>query len=116
MFYGEFESELDLCQRFNIEASALEDCRILFAAYYEDECCGGRALVVFRRQHKLYEVNGSHCSCYGLEGQWEPELTTAQALEHRLENGTFGYELGAYEKSFRKMLRRFTRKRRSPTS
>lgn len=38
----------------------------------------------------LYEVNGSHCSCYGLEGQWEEEETTVEALAYRLTNGTFG--------------------------
>lgn len=29
----------------------------------------------------LYEVNGSHCSCYGFEGQWEPSLTTLAYLK-----------------------------------
>ena len=28
----------------------------------------------------LYEVHGSHCSCYGFEGQWEPEPTTVEYL------------------------------------
>lgn len=29
---------------------------------------------------KLYEVHGSHCSCYGFEGQWEPTETTGKYL------------------------------------
>lgn len=29
----------------------------------------------------LGEVSGSHCSCYGFEGQWEPELTTTTYLQ-----------------------------------
>jgi len=62
---------------------------ILLASYgsggYE-----GDAFVLFRRDGRLYEVNASHCSCYGLENQWDPELTTIEALRHRLTNGTLG--------------------------
>lgn len=72
---------------------------VLFAAYtYEDY--EGDAFVLFRKDGKLYEVNGSHCSCYGLSergysgetpDQWEPEETTQDALKHRLdEGGTYG--------------------------
>ena len=49
---------------------------IIFAAY---SCAGyeGEAHVVFEgTDGKYYEVNGSHCSCHGLEDQWEPEETT----------------------------------------
>ena len=52
---------------------AIEDYKninILFASYgqggYE-----GDAWVLFEEDGKLFEVNGGHCSCYGLEGQWE---------------------------------------------
>src|ERR1700756_4478230 len=55
---------------------------VLFASYgggsYE-----GDALVIFKHDGKLYEVNGSHCSCYGLEGQWKPEETSVEALAMR---------------------------------
>lgn len=51
---------------------------VLYAWYeYADS---GDAFVLFRKDGKLYEVHGSHCSCYGLEGQWDPEETTAAAL------------------------------------
>jgi hypothetical protein len=36
--------------------------------------------VIFEKDGKLWEVNGSHCSCYGLEGQWQPEETTWEAI------------------------------------
>lgn len=62
---------------------------MLFASYeYADYA--GDAFVLFRKDGKLYEVNGGHCSCYGLEGQWEPEETTIEALEHRLKEGNLG--------------------------
>ena len=37
-------------------------------------------------------MNGSHCSCYGLEGQWEPEETDLEAIRHRLLNGKLGQD------------------------
>lgn len=62
---------------------------ILFASYGEDNYSGD-AWVLFEQDGKLFEVNGSHCSCYGLEGQWEPEEVTLEALEYRLINGELG--------------------------
>jgi hypothetical protein len=55
---------------------------VLFASYggvyYE-----GDAIVIYRQDDALYEVHGSHCSCYGLEDQWKPEETTVAALAMR---------------------------------
>jgi hypothetical protein len=62
---------------------------ILFASYSYANYSGD-AWVLFEQDGKLYEVNGSHCSCYGLEGQWEPEEVLLDELENRLLNGTFG--------------------------
>lgn len=42
-----------------------------------------RVVVAYRLDGKLYEVNGGHCSCYGLEGQWEPAETSVAALKMR---------------------------------
>ncbi len=70
----------------------------LLLAYYTDENYSGDAFVLFRRGGELFEVNGGHCSCNGLEGQWTPELTSAEALRYRMEKGTLGrassYEAG----------------------
>jgi len=62
----------------------------ILLASYSYQYYSGDAFVLFRKEGKLYEVNGGHCSCYGLEGQWEPEETTAEALRHRIEKGGFG--------------------------
>jgi hypothetical protein len=72
---------------------ALEDekyqVNILLASYtYEDY--SGDAFVLFEKERKLFEVNGGHCSCYGLENQWKPESTTVESLLHRLNEGTLG--------------------------
>jgi hypothetical protein len=87
--------EAAMLEDFGIDKSALEGSEVLLASYtYEDY--SGSAFVLFRRDGKLYEVNGSHCSCHGLEAQsyrdnesrtqWEPEETSKEALEKRIDN------------------------------
>lgn len=62
---------------------------ILFASYgYQNY--QGDAFVLFEQEGNLFEVNGSHCSCYGLEGQWDPTPVSVEELEHRLKNGHLG--------------------------
>jgi hypothetical protein len=56
-----------------------EGVEVLFA-YYDGGGYDGTAFVLFRKDGKLYEVHGSHCSCYGLEDQWEPEECTVESL------------------------------------
>lgn len=72
------------------------DQEVLFAGYQSQDYQGS-ALVLFSRDGKLYEVHGSHCSCYGLEGQWSPEETTWEAIAMRPEfaqpgdSGSYGH-------------------------
>lgn len=42
-------------------------------ARYLYESYDGSADVIFYRDGKWFYNGGSHCSCYGLEDQWEPE-------------------------------------------
>ena len=64
--------------------------KILFAEYdtppYE-----GYAQVLFEQGGKLYEVYGSHCSCYGLEGQWLPSEVTYPLLQLYYQQGNKMY-------------------------
>jgi hypothetical protein len=71
------------------EKKVQRDIKILFASYGHENYSGD-AWVLFEQDGKLYEVSGSHCSCYGLEGQWNPEEVVLEELEHRLLKGTFG--------------------------
>ena len=81
------------------------DKKILFASYgYANY--SGDAWVLFEKEGKLFEVNGSHCSCYGLEGQFEPEETDLKALEFRLQKGTWGLD-GWSDNNFREELIKF---------
>lgn len=74
-------------------AKDLEGAEVLFAAYggrgYE-----GSAFVLYRKDGKLYEVNGSHCSCNGLEGQWSPEETNLESLKLRQNHSPNDYRMG----------------------
>ncbi len=87
--WGSEQYWIESKQKMDKAVEKFKDINILFASYeYEDY--SGNAWVLFEQEQKLYEVNGSHCSCYGLEGQWEPEDVSLKELEHRLINGTFG--------------------------
>jgi len=56
---------------------------VLFASY-TNPGYSGDAVVIFERDGAPLEVSGSHCSCFGLEGQWEPARVTWAALALRL--------------------------------
>jgi len=55
----------------------------IIVAWYAYGFYEGKAFVLFRRGGTLYEVNAWHCSCYELEGQWNPEETSVAALKMR---------------------------------
>lgn len=83
---GEYEG-FDVNNETAIEISNLD----IICAAYNRESYEGDAFVLFRKDGKLYEVNDSHCSCYGLRN-WNPEETTKEALMLR------GDEYGVWEK------------------
>lgn len=97
MYMCNWTNKEEMMNDFDISVDDLRGAEILLANY--NNCCWeGDAFVLFIRNGKLYEVNGSHCSCYGLEGQWEPEETIKEALLHRINEGTLGSN--AYEGFF----------------
>jgi len=100
MFLNDWSEKRDMVRNFtgfyqdkdiDHAMSAYDHVDVLLASYsYENY--SGDAFVLYRdtRDGKLYEVHGSHCSCYGLEGQWEPEACDLQSLRHRLTEGSLG--------------------------
>lgn len=72
---------------------------VLFAGYrtpsYE-----GYALVVYRNGDKYYTVEGSHCSCMGLEGQWNPEEYSKETLRQVYERKAETLAKSTYESDY----------------
>lgn len=106
VFLEDFKSELGVFEQFSEsyydwidnetiydDLSQFEGAKVLFA-YYSYENYSGYAWVLFEKNGKLYETSGSHCSCYGLEGQWSEEEVDLDELEHRLNEGEFGKQYG----------------------
>ncbi len=91
ILFGDFESDQDVFGNFGIDVT--DNVYILFAEYYNEDYQGA-AWVLFIENDKLYEVCGVHCSCYGLEEQWEPEETSVMDLQHRMDNGQLGSYMG----------------------
>ena len=76
---GEFESVDDVFGSFWAKPEDRAGIEIV-AAEYSIHDYEGSAWVVFIQNGNWYEVHGSHCSCYGLENQWNPELTVVAAM------------------------------------
>lgn len=82
VFFNIFNNVSDIERAFEAPG-VLDGCEVLFASYtYEDY--SGSARVIYRGPDgRLYEVTGSHCSCNGLEEQWQPGEVTLESLAMR---------------------------------
>ena len=89
IFVGDFESQEQVEHDFDFQLKPHEK---LLLASYDNGGYDGSAWVLYQdqKENKLFEVNGSHCSCHGLEGQWEPEETSVASLAARLKDGHIG--------------------------
>lgn len=90
-YFGDFEDLADVRCAFGMERRDFpSEDEMLYASYHTPPY-EGYAFVLFKQDGKLYEVNGSHCSCHGLSEisyssggtQWEPEETSLDALSIR---------------------------------
>ena len=90
VFLGAWENEQDIEREFSLTDGELNGAFILLA-HYDIDGYEGSAFVLFERDGQLYEVNGGHCSCMGLEGQWSPEETSVDELTYRVKNGRLGW-------------------------
>jgi hypothetical protein len=75
-----------------------EEPEAVYACYWYEHY-EGSAVVVYKRDGQWFLVTGGHCSCYGLEGQWEPEAFDPKVhLDSEPKNRryiSFGYYDGA---------------------
>lgn len=84
--YKELLSDFSTVYGMGMRAPDISDDDVLFA-FYTSHCYGGRAFVLVSKNKELFEVNGYHCSCNGLEDQWELEPTSWASLKMRTDKG-----------------------------
>lgn len=103
----EFEAEWDKEKIEELKNTKYKNINFLFASYGTDNYSGD-AYVLFEKEGKLYEVTGSHCSCYGLEGQFEYNSpSTLEGIKYIIEsNKRFGVDEWS-DNNFREELIKF---------
>ncbi|QQK88047.1 hypothetical protein [Providencia phage PSTRCR_127] len=92
VFLELFQSKYDICSEFNIPEETLDNVTIVLA-FYEYENYSGDATVVYRDENGIFwHVEGGHCSCYGLEDQWDPvEIGDIEIFKEYSKRMTVGY-------------------------
>lgn len=136
LFLNDFREELDVYREYEVrgisryyaynhddglqkEPQRLEKLqqqfKIVFADYtYEDYSGDSYVLGYDKIEGRWFEVHGSHCSCYGLEGQWEPEYyeswdilskVIAKRYSQQEEMDWYFYRDTASSKEFKQFLK-----------
>ena len=77
--YVTFERD-EIIHEFDIDEKEAPVNEELIYSNYRMDGYEGSALILYERDEVLWEVHGDHCSCYGLEGQWDPEETSYEIL------------------------------------
>lgn len=105
---------------FGIPLESLTDTKIVVAYMSVGSWgCDSSAFIVFRKGGELYEVNGSHCSCYGFSEsdysggsttQWQPELVpdvavVIQRSDYCLAGGGYDDDKAANAEAIRNHLK-----------
>lgn len=99
-----------LKQDFALNDEQLEGVNILLASY-NSSSESGYAFVLYERDGLLYEVHASHDSIKDLQGQWDPEETSVEALLFRLTRGNLGSEeagINHFREELYEVLQRLT--------
>lgn len=85
MYDGEWDNWKDVQNSFNMTEKEPSE---VYLAWYDIDGYEGAALVAFRQGRKYGIATGSHCSCYGLEGQWAPEFYDKRTFKKLLKDRT----------------------------
>jgi hypothetical protein len=82
----EAEVKTHLVNEYTADPDIVDDLEVLIG--YEsvgDWGCDSSSFFLLRdKDGNLFEVHGSHCSCYGFENQFTLEPTTIEALKFRI--------------------------------
>ena len=68
--------------------------------HYADYEGYGYVLGYNKDTKQFFEVHGSHCSCYELEGQWEEEYTTLEEIKLHTEKQLKALEEKEYKYTY----------------
>lgn len=109
---GNYENWLEYRNEFEHRAWATEEPLKDFKEpdeiilmYYSYEDYSGEAWCIYREGNEYFEVNGGHCSCHGLEDQWEPEeLGDLESTINCLEKRNTEYQYGVTKAFLNKVL------------
>lgn len=99
--YVGFKDIADIKEQFRSDCDNIKDNEVLFASYGSGGW-DGDAIVLIKRNGKLYTSEGGHCSCCGLEDQWELIETTKDILKKREFSETYHPEFIEWLKEFLK--------------
>jgi len=110
-YFGDFGSWADIMSDFNVKPE-LEEPKFVFAFYnYEDY--EGFAAVVYSYDGTNFYINeASHCSCEGLENQWDEdgEYTLEELIKMK---NIFSKYAEYYEKWLKQFKKRKLKKEES---
>jgi len=101
-YKGKTKIELisSLIEDFEVKREVIERFHILIAYKSVGSYgCDSSAWILLKNKKtkELFEVNASHCSCYGFEGQFEPEETNLDYLKSDKFN--FRNKQGGYDEN-----------------
>lgn len=89
-FFGNFNGLADIEREFDVNLT-IDESQIIAAGYWY-ESYEGQACVIYRDDAgRVFEVEAGHCSCYGLEGTWKPELASIVELQQRFSQARLPY-------------------------
>ena len=77
-YHGYFADWDDVVSEFGCDEK--EPDEVIFAIY-NYHCYDGDAIVIYRNRQQYFIVEGCHCSCHGLEGQWYAKTYNKKELK-----------------------------------
>ena len=105
VFVDGFEDRYDVAREFAVPVEEFDEYELLIAIYDLSEAYSGDAYVLmYKKDAGLYEAHGSHCSCMGLEGQFEPESVPVEALKKRIVDNNYCYGAEAIARPYIKEI------------
>lgn len=108
IYLDDFETWKDIQQQF---CTTYEKPDEVYIAQYRYEDYSGHSEIYFRNNGKYYYNQASHCSCYGLENQFDPE--EFDTIELYIEWLQRKIETDYYTEHAKKVLKKVKKEKKS---